>query len=105
MKTIIVTSTDEESRKMYDTVHKIEKYTDKQIKDAVICTRYCDRSNYSIVCAEMKEATKINDFDLFLVGIPYGFCEVETLKTINKARTLTIEDTDIDSARNYILMQ
>jgi len=105
MKTIIITATEENNKKMYDTVHKLEKYTDKQIENAVICTRYCDRTNYSVVCAEMKEATKINDYDLFIVGATYGFVDMETLKSANKARTLTIDDCDIDSAKNYVLMR
>jgi len=105
MKTIIIKATEETNKTLYDVVHKLEKFTDKQIENAVICTRYCDDTNYSIVCAEMKEATKINDFDLFIVGVKFGYYDLDALKLANKVRTLTIDDDDYDSAKNYVLMR
>ena len=47
MKTIIVKATSQDREKLITFIKKLEKYTDRQIKDAVICTRYLNTDNYN----------------------------------------------------------
>jgi hypothetical protein len=106
MKTIIIKNSDEtvSKSKLNNVIARLEKYTDRQIKDAVICTRYLSRENYNTVYGELKDATALNDFDLFIVGVMQPDLNITTLQTVNRAHTLTITDDDIDSAKNYVIM-
>lgn len=106
MKTIIIKNSDEtvSKSKLNNVITRLEKYTDRQIKDAVICTRYLSRENYNTVYGELKDATALNDFDLFIVGVMQPDLDITTLQTVNRAHTLTITDDDIDSAKNYVIM-
>ena len=69
MKTIIVKATSQDREKIITFIKKLEKYTDRQIKDAVICTRYLNTDNYNTVIGELKDATSLDDYDLFIVDV------------------------------------
>jgi hypothetical protein len=51
----------------------------------------------------MKDATALNDYDLFIVGVTVPL-EVMSLQNINKARTFVCELNEYDSAKNYVIM-
>ncbi len=104
MKTIIVKATTQDKEKLTTFIKKLEKYTDYQIKDAVICTRYLNTDNYNTIIGELKDATSLDDYDLFIVGSINPTIEVLSLQSINRAHTLVCEDNDLDSAKNFIIM-
>ena len=104
MKTIIVKATTQDREKLTTFIKKLEKYADRQIKDAVIYTRYLNTDNYNTVMGEMKDATSLDDYDLFIVGSVNPSLEVLSLQTINRAHTLVCEDNDLDSAKNFVIM-
>ncbi len=104
MKTIIVKATTQDREKITAFIKKLEKYADRQIKDAVICTRYLNTDNYNTITGELKDATNLDDYDLFIVGSVNPTLEVLSLQTINRAHTLVCEDNDLDSAKNFIIM-
>ena len=104
MKTIIVKATSQDREKLITFIKKLEKYTDRQIKDAVICTRYLNTDNYNTVIGELKDATGLDDYDLFIVGSVNPSLDVLSLQTINRAHTLVCEDNDLDSAKNFVIM-
>ena len=104
MKTIIVKATTQDTEKLFTFIKKLEKYADHQIKDAVICTRYLNTDNYNTTMGEMKDATSLDDYDLFIVGSVNPSLEVLSLQTINRAHTLVCEDNDLDSAKNFVIM-
>ena len=104
MKTIIVRSTTENQEKLNTFVQKLEKYTDRQIKDAVICTRYLSPDNYNTVIGELKDAVNLNDYDLFIIASVKPTLEVMTLQNINRAHTLVCTDNELDSAKNFVIM-
>ena len=104
MKTIIVKATSQDREKLITFIKKLEKYTDHQIKDAVICTRYLNTDNYNTVIGELKDATSLDDYDLIIVGSVNPSLDVLSLQTINRARTLVCEDNDLDSAKNFVIM-
>ena len=104
MKTIIVKSTDGDRPTLTKFIKKLEKYTDRQIQNAVICTRYLDTDNYNTTMGELKDATSLDDYDLFIVGSVNPSLDVLSLQTINRARTLVCEDNDLDSAKNFVIM-
>jgi len=104
MKTIIVKATTQDREKISRFIRRLEKYTDKQIENAVICTRYLNTDNYNTIMGELKDATNLDDFDLFIVGSVNPSLEVLSLQTINRAHTLVCEDTDLDSAKNFVIM-
>lgn len=104
MKTVIVKATSEDQTKLHNFVEKLERYTDRQIKDAVICTRYLNTDNYNTITGELKDATSLNDFDLFIVGSVNPTLETLSLQGINRAHTLVCTDNELDSAKNFIIM-
>lgn len=104
MKTIIVKATSQSTEKLFTFIKKLEKYTDRQIKNAVICTRYLNTENYNTIVGELKDATNLDDFDLFIIGSVNPTLDVLSLQTINRAHTLVCEDNDIDSAKNFVIM-
>ena len=104
MKTIIVKATTQDREKFNTFIKKLEKYADKQFKDAVICTRYLNTDNYYTIMGELKDATSLDDYDLFIVGSVNPSLEVLSLQTINRAHTLVCEDNDLDSAKNFVIM-
>lgn len=104
MKTIIVKATSHDTEKLFTFIKKLEKYTDRQINDAVICTRYLNTDNYNTIMGEMKDATSLDDYDLFIVGSVNPTLEVLSLQNINRAHTLVCMDNDLDSAKNFIIM-
>ena len=104
MKTIIVRATSDDQTKLFNFVQKLEKYTDKQIKDAVICTRYLNTDNYNTITGELKDATSLNDYDLFIVGSVNPTLETLSLQSINRAHTLVCNDNELDSAKNFVIM-
>lgn len=104
MKTIIIRTTEEKPVKLNKVIAKLEKYTDRQIKDAVICTRYLSTDNFNTVYGELKDAVSLNDFDLFIIGVTHQTMDITSLQTVNRAHTLTITDDEIDSAKNYVIM-
>lgn len=103
MKTIIVKAT-EDSKKLNTFIKKIEKYTDRQITNAVICTRYLNTDNYNTVAGELKDAVNLDDFDLFLVACTNSDLDTTSLQSINRSHTLVCTDNEIDSAKNFIIM-
>lgn len=104
MKTIIVKSISENKEELHNFVQKLEKYTDRQIQDAVICTRYLDTDNYNTIMGELKDATSLNDYDLFIVACVNPTLETLSLQAVNKAHTHVCTTADYDSAKNYIIM-
>lgn len=104
MKTIIVKATTTQLEKINAFVHKLEKYTDKQIKDAVICTRYLNTDNYNTITGELKDAVSLNDYDLFIVASVNPSLETLSLQSINRAHTLVCNDNELDSAKNFVIM-
>jgi len=104
MKTIIVKTTSNNQSKLNDFVEKIERYTDRQIKDAVICTRYLNTDNYNTIIGELKDAVSLNDYDLFIVASVNHAIETLSLQSINRAHTLVCTDEELDSAKNFIIM-
>jgi len=102
MKTIIVKSQGD-VKELKKFIAKLEKYTDKVLPGAVICERYLDTTNYNTITGEMKDATLLNDYDLFIVGVTVPL-EVMSLQNINKARTFVCELNEYDSAKNYVIM-
>lgn len=104
MKTIIVKATTQDREKISRFIRRLEKYTDKQIENAVICTRYLNTDNYNTIMGELKDATSLDDFDLFIIGSVNPSLEVLSLQTINRAHTLVCEDNDLDSAKNFVIM-
>ena len=104
MKTIIVRATSDDQTKLHNFVEKLERYTDRQIKDAVICTRYLNTDNYNTITGELKDATSLNDYDLFIVGSVNPTLETLSLQSINRAHTLVCTDNELDSAKNFIIM-
>lgn len=103
MKTIIVKTIDD-LQKLNVFVKKIEKYTDKQIKNAVICTRYLDNDNYNTITGELKDATNLDDYDLFLVACVNPVMDTTALQSINRSHTLVCNVNEYDSAKNFIIM-
>lgn len=103
MKTIIVKSQNT-THELTRFVQKLEKYTDRQIKDAVICTRYLSNENYNTIAGELKDAVNLDDYDLFIVALVNPELDVTSLQTINRAHTLVCTSDDIDSAKNYVIM-
>lgn len=103
MKTIIVKSTGDMGE-LVNFVNKLEKYIDKQIEDAVVCTRYMGPDNYNGICGEIRDAVSINDFDVFIVGVTVPSMEVSSVQALNRAHTLVCDVNDISSAKNYIIM-
>lgn len=103
MKTIIIKNVDDRAT-LTKFIKKLEKYTDRQIKDAVICTRYLDADNYNTIMGELKDATSLNDYDLFIVGLVNPSMETLSLQAINKAHTLVCTTGEYDSAKNFIIM-
>ena len=53
---------------------------------------------------EMKDATSLDDYDLFIVGSVNPTLEILSLQSINRAHTLVCEDNDLDSAKNFVIM-
>lgn len=104
MKTIIVKSTSTDQDKLHKFIRRIEKYTDKQIENAVICTRYLNTENYNTITGELKDAVNLNDYDLFIIGSVNPTLETLSLQGINRAHTLVCNDTELDSAKNFIIM-
>lgn len=104
MKTIIVRATSDDQTKLNTFVQKLEKYTDRQIKDAVICTKYLNTDNYNTIFGELKDAVALNDYDLFIVASVNPTLSVMTLENINRAHTLSCTDDELDSAKNFIIM-
>ena len=104
MKTIIVKATTEKQDKINTFVHKLEKYTDRQIKDAVICTRYLNTDNYNTITGELKDAINLNDYDLFIIASVNPSLETLSLQSINRAHTLVCNDNELDSAKNFVIM-
>lgn len=104
MKTIIVKATTQDREKISRFIRRLEKYADKQIENAVICTRYLNTDNYNTIMGELKDATSLDDYDLFIVGSVNPSLEVLSLQTINRAHTLVCDDNDLDSAKNFVIM-
>ena len=104
MKTIIVKATSQDREKLITFIKKLEKYTDRQIKDAVICTRYLNTDNYNTVIGELKDATSLDDYDLFIVGSVNPTLDVTSLQAVNKAHTLVCTTNEYDSAKNFVIM-
>ena len=104
MKTIIIKTTEEKPIKLNKVISKLEKYTDRQIKDAVICSRYLSPDNFNTIYGELKDAVSLNDFDLFIIGVTQQTMDVTSLQTVNRAHTLTITDDELDSAKNFVIM-
>ncbi len=104
MKTIIIKATTNKLEKINTFVHKLEKYADKQIKNAVICTRYLNTDNYNTITGELKDAVSLNDYDLFIVASVNPSLETLSLQSINRAHTLVCNDNELDSAKNYVIM-
>ena len=104
MKTIIVKSTDGDRPTLTKFIKKLEKYTDRQIQNAVICTRYLDTDNYNTTMGELKDATSLDDYDLFIVGCVNPVLETLSMQAFNKAHTLVCNTNEYDSAKNFIIM-
>lgn len=104
MKTIIVKATTEDRQKLVNFVNRLERYSDKQFKDAVICTHYLDTDNYYTITGELKDATALNDYDLFIVASIKPTLDVLSLQNINRAHTLVCTDDELDSAKNFVIM-
>lgn len=104
MKTIIVTAITNDRPEMTKFIKKLEKYASCQIESAVICTRYFDTDNYNTIIGEMKDATNLNDYDLFIVGSVNPNLDVTSLQTVNKAHTLVCTTSEYDSAKNFVIM-
>lgn len=106
MKTIIIKTTEaDNTKKLRGVINKLEKYTDRQIKDAVVCTRYMSPENANTIWGELKDATSLNDFDLFIIGVMHPYMDVANYQTVNRAHTLTITDDEYDSAKNFVIMK
>lgn len=104
MKTIIVKSNGDR-KGLSKFISKLEKYTDYQIKDACVRTAYLGNDNFNTISGEMKDAVALNDFDLFICGVIEDEVKnLDSLKTINRGRTLICELSEYDSAKNYVIM-
>lgn len=104
MKTIIVKLNGDEKVDLTNFVNKLEKYIDKQVNEAVICTRYLGADNYNTIYGELKDAVSINDFDFFIIGVLSSVTDVTGLQALNKAHTLVCDTLDLSSAKNFVIM-
>lgn len=104
MKTIIIKSTGDRS-KLLKTVSKLEKYIDHNINNACVRTILMDSDNYNTVVGELKDATSLNDFDVFLIGVvSTEMTALDSIKNINRAHTFMCDDDEYDSAKNFVIM-
>jgi len=105
MKTIIV-KTLGDTHQLNDTVRRIEKCADKNIKDAVVCTRFLSKENFNTIYGEVKDAVALDDYDVFIVAVTTTDETFDTtqIQSLNKAHTLTCMANEMDSAKNYVIM-
>ena len=102
MKTIIVKSNN--SSELNDFIKNLEHYADRTIKQAVVCTRYLSDDNKNTLIGELKDAQSLDDFDLFIIGTAFDDDAIAPYKAVNKASTFVCGATEIDCAKNFIVM-
>lgn len=104
MKTIIV-KTRGDQHELNTFIQKLAKYADRNIKDAVVCTRLLSADNYNTIVGEVKDAVALDDFDLFIIGVVNeSMQDLTSIQTLNKAHTLICNVGEMDSAKNYVIM-
>jgi len=104
MKTIIIKSNGDR-KALNNFMQKLENYIPYAIEDAVICSRYLAQENFNTIHGELKDATLLKDFDVFIIGVVPADMELGTIPNINRANTLVCEVDEYNSAKNYIVMK
>lgn len=104
MKTIIVNAIDNTVQELSEFMSKLEKYTDSQFENAVIRSVYLGNDNINTVYGELKDAVKLNDFDLFIIGLTEEIPNIDIFKTINRGHTHICDISNYDAAKNFIIM-
>lgn len=104
MKTIIIKSNSSPRKELSAFIKRLEKYIDRTVENAVICTRFIDADNYYTIHGEVKDAVTIDDFDIFIIGVCHPTMDMTSVQNLNKAHTLICDIDDFDSAKNFVIM-